>query len=78
MLASASYLLMTAVPLPGISRFTGQEVCSPLVLHPLSKPQQNSGLIILSITGGSGRAEQSRREERCSLSFAIPAELQYG
>lgn len=39
-------LLVTAVPLPGVARFTGQEVSRPLVLHPLSEPQQNPGVIV--------------------------------
>lgn len=37
---------MTAVPLPGVTRFTGQEVGCSLVLHPLTKPQQNPGVVI--------------------------------
>lgn len=49
-------VMMTAVPLPGISRFTGQEVSRPLVLHPLRKPQQNSGVIVMGGTGGGGEA----------------------
>lgn len=48
------YLLMTAMPLPGISGFTGQEVSRTLVLHPLSKPQQNPGVVVVSVTGGTG------------------------
>lgn len=45
---------MTAVPLPGISRFAGQEVGCSLVLHSLRKSQQNPGVVILSVAGGTG------------------------
>lgn len=55
---------MTAVPLPGVSRFTGQEVSRPLVLHPLRKPQQNSGVIVLRVGRGPGGGEERGDEER--------------
>lgn len=67
MLASPGYLLMTAVPLPGISRFTGQEVSCSLVLHPLRKPQQNSGVIILSVSRGTGGGTETRRGDNLQV-----------
>lgn len=51
---------MTAVPLPGVSRFTGQEVGRSLILHPLREPQQNSGFIILGVTSRTGGQREDR------------------
>lgn len=52
---------MTAVPLPGISRFARHEVSGSLVLHPLRKPQQNPGVIILRVNGWPGKGGGGRQ-----------------
>lgn len=48
-------VLVTAVPLPGVSGSAGQEVGRPLILHPLSEPQQNSGVIISRVASRAGK-----------------------
>jgi len=40
------YLLVAAVPLPGVTWPAGAEVRRPLVLDSLRKPQQHAGVIV--------------------------------
>lgn len=48
-------LLVTAVPLPGVTRSVGHEIGGSLVLHSLRESQQNPDIIVcsFSIIGGA-------------------------
>jgi len=52
---------VAAVPLPGVSRFTGQEVSGSLVLHPLGEPQENPEVIVLGGGGGAGGGGHNKK-----------------
>lgn len=43
------YSLVTAVPLPCVTRSVGEEVCRPLVLDSLWEPQQHAGVVVSDV-----------------------------
>lgn len=79
--AAAGWLVIpvTAVPLPGVTGLAGYEVGGSLVLHPLSKSQQNPGVVIPRVrsrpaggTGGSRRMRsQHKSQSSCFLWFFV-------
>lgn len=53
---------VTAVPLPGVTGFAGYEVGGSLVLHPLSKSQQNPGVVIPRVRSRSGGGQKVEKD----------------
>lgn len=53
---------VTAVPLPGVTGFAGYEVGGSLVLHPLSKSQQNPGVVIPRVRSRSGGGQEVEKD----------------
>lgn len=52
-------LLVTAVPLPGVTRSVGHEISRPLVLHSLREAQKNPDAIVCGVSAVS-RAEEGK------------------
>lgn len=56
------WIPVTAVPLPGVTRLAGHEVSGSLVLHPLSKSQQNPGVVIPRVCCRSGGGQKEEKD----------------
>lgn len=69
------YSLVTAVPLPGVTWPVGEEVCCPLVLDSLRKPQEHTGVII---SGSIGCAADKNQSKRISLQKKKNTNVLYG
>lgn len=75
--AAAGWLVIpvTAVPLPGVTGLAGYEVGGSLVLHPLSKSQQDPGVVIPGVrsrpAGGTGGLRRMRSQHKSQSSWFL-------